>query len=402
MSEPIAVTGAPAGSHTAAGRYRLDLTGPASHLLTREAGRGDLVIGPASLGKKADLHVADDARLDWRAFEPFATPAGSPWPRHFRYHGNDEGFIAWSAGREIEQFTWVPTFAQRRRVDASGAGIRTLALQLDGLAGELELRLPPGIALSLTGDLSRIAVAGATPDTLMLHPSLGRRASQPAYTLPDLGPLQAVRSLWLYASPLGQPVSLREIARFSSLQSLALSGNFTDWDAIAGLSQLQGLEIRYCPDLDGLPALDTWPLLERFIAFNVDEAAGKRLSAQLKARAKVRAWQDYASVSKLRKPAWWESEYGRPFGGWSARAAKAANAAYDSALETLRQARSADEVRAAIVVFSRHFNDMKGIETAERDDVGEAVWQFSQLEHVAGLGVTEEQALQWFDESRDY
>lgn len=45
---------------------------------------------------------------------------------------------------------------------------------------------------------------------------------------------------------------------------------------------------------------------------------------------------------------------------------------------------------------------MKGIETAEREDIGEAVWQFSQLARLAELGVTEAQALRWFDAVRDY
>lgn len=45
---------------------------------------------------------------------------------------------------------------------------------------------------------------------------------------------------------------------------------------------------------------------------------------------------------------------------------------------------------------------MKGIETAEREDIGEAVWQFSQVGRVVELGVTEEQAQRWFDEVRDY
>lgn len=45
---------------------------------------------------------------------------------------------------------------------------------------------------------------------------------------------------------------------------------------------------------------------------------------------------------------------------------------------------------------------MKGIETAEREDIGEAVWQFSQLARVVELGVTEAQAQRWFDEARDY
>lgn len=82
--------------------------------------------------------------------------------------------------------------------------------------------------------------------------------------------------------------------------------------------------------------------------------------------------------------------------------AKAANTAYDAARQALEGAATVDAARAAIEVFARHFNGMTGIETAEREDIGEAVWQFSQLARVVELGVTEAQAQRWFDEARDY
>ena len=103
MSAVMDVSDQPEGSVSDAGRYALGLTEPGSHVLIREAGRGDLVIGPAGMGKKADLHVAPDAAIHWPAFDPYATPAGSPWPRHIGYHGNDAGFIGWSERRPIEQ-----------------------------------------------------------------------------------------------------------------------------------------------------------------------------------------------------------------------------------------------------------------------------------------------------------
>jgi hypothetical protein len=82
--------------------------------------------------------------------------------------------------------------------------------------------------------------------------------------------------------------------------------------------------------------------------------------------------------------------------------AKTANAAYDTALDALGKAENAEAAKAAITAFTDRFNAMKGIETTEREDIGEAVWQFSQLPHVAGLGATAEQVQRWFDEARDY
>lgn len=232
-----------------------------------------------------------------------------------------------------------------------------------------------------------------------------RRRSDAPYVLPELGLLQQATSLSLHAAPLGQPISLQGIERFAALESLSLWGGFCDWDAPAALSGLDTLEIRFAPDLSGLPSLQTWPKLDRFIACNVEETAGKALKAQLKARAKLREWSDHVSVSQLRKPEWRQREYARPFAGWNGRSAKAANAAYDTALLALEAAAKSADVaaaKAAILAFASAFNRAKGIETSEREDIGEAVRQFSQFAHVAALGVSEAQAQQWFDEARDY
>ena len=169
MSAVMDVSDQPEGSVSDAGRYALGLTEPGSHVLIREAGRGDLVIGPAGMGKKADLHVAPDAAIHWPAFDP-ATPAGSPWPRHIGYHGNDAGFIGWSERRPIEQFSWTPAFGDARRVDAGAARIQTLLLRLEEGGGHLDMTLPPDCALHLFGDLSRLTADGEPPGSLTLAP----------------------------------------------------------------------------------------------------------------------------------------------------------------------------------------------------------------------------------------
>nr|WP_225445549.1 hypothetical protein [Paenibacillus arenosi] len=148
--------------------------------------------------------------------------------------------------------------------------------------------------------------------------------------------------------------------------------------------------------------MNTWPILDRFIAYNVEESAGKRLKQQMKTRATTRPWTDYASVSQLRKPEWWTTQFGRPFSSWPKRLAKLANEAYDAAQETLAQARSLAEAEAAITAFTVRFNTLKGIETTERDDLGEAVWQLSQSDHQLGQPIPEELAQRWFDAAREY
>lgn len=389
---------------TEPGRYVLDLTGPGSHTLDRKPGMGSLSIGPSESKPPAEVLVAADERINWSVFEPFATPAGSPWPRYISYTGGDTGFLEWAEQRPIESISWTPVLPEAVRLDGSRADIYNLGIKLGPLAnGRISLVLPEKLYnLSLSGDLTRISASGHLPTTLALVPNMSRRRSDAPYRLPDLGELQGVTYLTLNSPPLGQPISLEGLELFPNLESLSLWGSFCDLEALARLKGLTTLELRFMPELEGLPSLDTWPLLDRFVAYNVEEAVGKRLRQQMKARAKVRPWDDYASISQLRKPEWWQSEYGRPFAAWPKRLAKLANEAYDTALASMAEARTLADAEAAITVFTERFNSLKGIETTEREDLGEAVWQLSQSEHRIGQPIPEETAQGWFDAARDY
>ncbi|OWT80779.1 MULTISPECIES: hypothetical protein [unclassified Achromobacter] len=395
------------GPIAADGKFPIDLTGPGSHVLVRERGVGRLVIGPAALGKKADLHVEPHERIDWTVFDNFCTPAGSDWPRFLDYTGADTGFFEWARRRRIETMTWTAVLPGATTVDASQARIGRLIIRL-GQAGEpLRIRLPARelesyFLLNLMGDLARITVEGDVPQTLMLTPGTGKTAHRSPYRLPDVGALRQVESLMLQNDPLAQPISLECLADFPNLKSLALHGAFQGLGQLAALTGLQGLALRFMPDLEGLPSLDAFPALDSIIAYNVGEAAGKRLRQQIKARAAVRAWGGHASVTQLRKPEWWEREYGRPFAAWPARLAKIANTAYDDALAGLSQARDLALAQAVFTAFTERFNTLKGIETPERDDLGTAVLLLSRTPAATALGVTEEQAQRWFDERRDY
>jgi len=393
----------PAGSVSAPGRYPIDLTGPRSHTLVIQPGVGSLSIGPSQSGKKADLHAAPDANIDWTVFEAFATPAGSPWPRFLYYTGSDTGFFDWAQKRPIEELTWTPILSADTVVDASQSIVNNLHIVMDLSENRLSLKLPNGhFRLSVSGDLSRFSATGDIPSYLTLAPRTGRRKNDAPFLLPDLGALHQVKSLTLHNAPLGQPISLECLSRFPNVNSLSLWGNFCDLELLAHHTQLTNLELRFMPDLGDLPSLDAWTLLDRFIAFNVEESAGKRLKQQMKKRAVARPWTGHASVSQLRKPEWWTTEYGRPFSSWPKRLAKLANEAYDAAQAILAQARSIADAEATITAFTVRFNSLKGIETSEREDLGEAVWQLSQSEHRIGEPIPEEMAQRWFDAARDY
>ncbi|WP_262679811.1 hypothetical protein [Paenibacillus sp. J5C2022] len=393
----------PDGSISEDGRYPIDLTGPRSHTLVIRPGVGSLSIGPSQLGKKADLHVAPDAPIDWNVFDAFATPAGSPWPRFLYYTGSDASFFDWAQKRPIEEMTWAPILVADTLVNASQSNLHGLHIELDPSGGHLNLKLPKrNFRLSVSGALSRFSATGGMPSSLTLAPHAGRRKSDAPLLLPDLGELHQVTCLTLKNAPLGQPISLECLHRFPNLNSLSLWGNFCDVDSLACHTGLKSLELRFMPDLGELPPLNVWPLLDRFIAFNVEETAGKRLKQQMKTRAKNRPWTGYASVSQLRKSEWWTTEFGRPFSSWPKRLAKQANEAYDDAQASLAQARSFADAEAAITAFTVRFNTLKGIETVEREDLGEAVWQLRQSDHLIGQPITEEMAQRWFDEARDY
>lgn len=386
-----------------AGRYPIDLTGPHSHTLIIQPGVGSLSIGPLQMGKRVDLHVASDAHLNWAVFDAFATPAGSPWPRFLHYSGNDTGFFNWAQTRPIEEMTWAPDLSADTEVDASQSILHGLHIELGQSGGHLSLKLPKGsFHLNVSGNLSRLTATGNMPSSLTLAPRTSRRKNDPPFRLPDLDELHQVTSLTLHNQPLGQPISLHCLDHFPNLNSLSLWGNFCDMDLLARHDRLTNLELRFIPELKDLPSLDTWPLLERFIAYNVEEIEGKRLRQQMKTRAKTRPWTSHASVSQLRKPEWWAIEYGRPFSSWPKRLAKLANEAYNMAQESLAQARSLADAEAAITTFTVRFNTIKGIETTEREDLGEAVWQLVQSVHRIGQPITAETAQQWFDAAREY
>ncbi|WP_240420006.1 hypothetical protein [Paenibacillus periandrae] len=392
-----------AGSVRETGRYPIDLTGPRSHTLAIQPGVGSLSIGASHLGKKADLHVAPDTHIDWTVFDAFATPAGSPWPRFLYYTGSDAGFFDWAKKRPIEEMTWTPILSADMVVDASQSNLHGLHIDLDQSGGHLSLKLPKRhYRLSVSGNLSRFSATGDMPSSLTLAPRTSRRKNDIPFMLPALGELHQVTSLTLQNAPLGQPISLECLNRFPNLSSLSLWGNFCELNLLARHIQLTNLELRFMADLGDLPPLNAWPLLGRFIAYNVEEIAGKRLKQQMKTRAKTHPWTGHASVSQLRKPEWWTTEFGRPFSSWPKRLAKLANEAYNVAQGNLAQACSFADAEAAITAFTVRFNNLKGIETTEREDLGEAVWQLSQSSHLIGQPITEEMAQRWFDAARDY
>ena len=379
----------------------LSLSGPRSHTIVDEPGRGDLCIGPANTGAPTpDVVVAADDALNWSTFDPLTVPAGYSWPRLFHYRGNDHGFFAWSEKRRIETFEWTPL--TDAVVDARDAQIDNLVIHLG--AASLDIVLPNRCErLTITGDLSRLRAnlaAGAACPALVFHPNTKPSGSAAPIALPRFGALSAASSVDVHVEPLRQPFDCASLLQFPSLERVALRGNFAGLEALAQLPELTSLELRYCANLAGLPPLKVWPQLNQLIGWNIEEGAGKRLRTEIKHLTKTaaRKWA-VASVTQLRRPEWFTAEYGLPFSAWPKRDAKTAISAYLSAQKSIAAATSSTSVEQAIRAFVQVINALPNIETTEREDSAEAV---AQLAANARPTISTEFALSWFDDERKF
>jgi hypothetical protein len=385
-------------------RITLSLTGPSSHTLMLEPGVGSIALGPAGWrDPEPDLIVDADERIDWNAFDPFTVPAGYPWPRWFTYAGNDTGFLAWSTGREIERFRWTPRRAMD--VDASRARINALTLTLRDDPLDIVLPEPahPGVEVAVIGDarLFRPRLAsGAECPRLRLVPDTRPSPDSSALTLPSFDMLGDATNVDVWLRPLRQPFDCASLLQFAHVRQLSLAGQLLGLPALAELPELTHLTLRYCPDLTGLPPLETWPRLSGLFASNVERSVGLRLRSEVKRRERASGTRwEHATVTELRTPEWFATEYGLPFSEWPRATARKAKTAYRAAEETVTTARSVTDVEVAIRTFTAALNALPDLYTLEREDAAEAV---AQLAAKAPFDVGVRHAMAWFDAARDF
>lgn len=383
----------------------LSLTGENSHQIRIPKGQGSLSIGTKGISEgKYDVWVEDNSPINWDAFNQFYIPASlsrpqrppyGDWPRWFYYSGNDMGFLSWSAKRHIEDFTWIPQ--KGVCVDLTEANIHRFFLHIPG--EPTEVRMGEGIRqLFLSGHLENLEIqACADLPYLAFGPFASQEKEQP-YRLPVFEDLKQVRGVSIHNEPVGQAFDCRSLLQFSGITWLSLWGNFTNLEALAEFKNLESLELRYVPDLTGMPQLAYWRNLNGFIGWNIEEIAGKALRAELRQLTKEREFS-FASVSKLRKAIWFITEYGIPFSGWEDKKAKAATRAYKACLKEVKKADNEELVHQAIARFVVALNQLPDMETNEREDAGTAV---SQLVEAAQLGISQETGEAWFDEIRDF
>lgn len=382
----------------------ISLTSTNSHIFKIPPGQGSFSIGFVGMDKKKfDVLVEKDLSINWNAFDEFTTPAGGHWPRFFYYWGNDVGFTEWSKKRAIEDFSMHPN--KPILVDLTNSQIRNFSIE----ATEYPIKLvldnqiidnPFGLkSLNLSGNIENFKIISTHSNPyIRIVPKTKKDQSEIPYKLPTLKSLETITSLDITVEPLGQPFDCESLLQFPNLKILNLTGNITNTNCLSEFLNLEHLGIRYAPNLENFPSLNSWENLKSFIGWNIDEITGKRLNTELKQLAKAKEL-DYSSVSKLRSSIWFTTEYGIPFTNWETKNAKIATKAYKSILKEISKAQTEKEVKTSIIKLVEIINKLPNIETVEREDTGTAI---IQLIEASKLEISHETANNWFDEIRDF
>ena len=384
--------------------YVITLTGKDSHKVMLPVGQGSFSIGTKGISKgEYDVWVEQDCAINWNAFNEFYTGYGREhkerypygnWPRWFYYSGNDTGFIEWSSKRSIEEFHWashVDRTVDFTDADIERLSIRTEKCKIQVLTGEKIL------VLTLSGILENFDIKKCDKiPCLAFCPDYPKEKG--CCQLPVFPILEQASFLSIYNLPTKAAFDCASLLQFENLKDITLHGNMTNLSALTKLRQLEGIALRYVPDLHDMPKLESWKRLKSFIGYNIEESAGKAFIIELKSLKKERQ-MDFVSVTKLRNQIWFATEYGIPFSEWEEKNAKKATRAYKSCFNKIKQSDTEDEIYHTIREFIEKINRLDGIETTEREDVFTAILQ---LKEEAKIDISPEKWELWFDETREF
>lgn len=362
-------------------RFILDLTGPRSHVLMRQLGNNGVTIGPAG----CNLNVGENEHVNWDALDHPELVA-MEYPGRVRYEGGDAGIAPWVVRRGVNSLEVIAT--RPLDLDLSDSQLQFLTLEPRG--HPITVHLPSGArfdAITLVGNPDEVTViphADGNVPHVMLHPlriGASERKILPAdgsegarsFDLP--APLRDTNEFRVFSDPFDIPFDARMLRELPRLRKVGFHGAVAYLDALADLP-LTMLEFRYVPDLTGLPPLSTWPDLDWVVVWNSDATATTRVRAEIR---KMPPGEGFRSASKGRGIAWFTLEYGLPFSAWPTRTAARAKRAFTDASKRIATATTREECLDAVEDFVRAANTFPGIETSEREDLGEAVWMLSQL-----------------------
>lgn len=373
--------------------FYLSLTKENSHKVKITAGQGRFSIGTKGVTtSKCDALVERGDTINWSVFNEFQVPAGGNWPRVMEYHGDDTSFIQWSATREMEQLDWVPLDCIE--ADFSTADIGRLVITIDN---PIRIILGKGVkAVFFIGNINNLVLENYEYLEALSF-SFANYTTSPL-RLQTFKTTTHIKDISIYTKVKGQPFDCNSLSQFTNLTAISLSGNVCNLGELKQFEDLESLELRYMPNLEGIPTLASWSKLNYFIGWNIEEKGGKELKKQLTVLEKEKSFR-YASVSNLKKSEWFITEFGIPFGSWIGKNNKVAVKAYKEALKTIKKAKTKEEIKEAIKILVEIINDLPNIETIEREDTGDAVMQ---LVSMGTISIDEEEASKWFDEYRDF
>lgn len=379
-------------------KLTISLTGEYSHEALIELGQGSFNIGVKGIDDGyVDVWVNKDDKIRWNSFngsevifKPFISKS-IKWPRFFSYTGNDIGFIEWSRKRKIEEFSWKPQ--KSMKVDFTDANINNLFIKSNY---KLYISFGDNISyLDLYGNPNNFII-----EKCLKVPSLGfypkKDDNLKSYYLPDFKCFYDAEELSIEVEPNGAPFDCNSLLQFPNLKLLHLFGNMTNLSSLKNLKKLKKLGFWNVPELDGLPPLENWKELNRFVAMNIDETVGKRLKEEIKELKKQKDFE-FISVSKLRNKIWFETEYGLPFSSWSSKDEKKAMSIYKRCLREIKKSKSKDDIKNSIINFTNNFNEMDNIESVHRDDIYSALCILMKNSPVT---IQYHMWLEWFDKTR--
>ena len=316
------------------GKLTLSLTGKDSHKVNITPGQGSFSIAPKTFGEKADAYVDADTPIQWEVFNDFKVPAGGNWPRVMDYMGNDTRFIKWTEQREMESFDW--TLMAPATVDFSKAKIEYLSVDNNDYPLDIKLGNKWLRGLSLEGNPHKITLEVAVPlKSISFRISTEKKNNTPVF-LPEFEALKDITTINISTPVVGQPFDCGSLLQFEKLKTVRLDGNMCNMEALGKLN-LSGIEVRYCPDMTGLPPLSTWADFSYCIFWNVEEVRGKVLRKELKELEKTRELSEYASVSNLHPKSWFATEFNIPFASWEGKNGREAMKAYKETLKAVKK-----------------------------------------------------------------
>jgi len=385
------------GNYVVGKKLTISLTSGYSHEAKIECGQGSFNIGVQGIDENhIDAWVGKDDKINWNAFNRCETifkpilDKSIKWPRFFSYTGNDIGFIEWSKKRKIEEFRWQPQ--KKMKVDFTDADIDNLHIKSDY---ELELSFGENVNyLDLYGNPNNYIIEKcAKVPSLGFYPKKDNMIK--LYSLPKYECFHEAEELLVEVNPNGAPFDCNSLLQFPNLKLLHLIGNMTNLSSLKELKHLNKLGLWDIPELSELPNLNNWKELNKFVAMNIEENAGKRLKEEIKELKKQREFE-FSSISKLKNKLWFETEYGLPFSSWDSKKEKKATSAYKNCLKQIKNATSKNDIKNAIINFTNEFNKTDDI---EKDDIYKAL---CILMKNSSIKIEHDTWLKWFDEIRNF